>query len=161
MWKPGLTGFNVAEQIASKEAFHQSSVSLRILLKKLVELFEVIEPDPKNLPSFGHKIREVLLLACMEVESSWSAVLREHKYSATLENNWSTNDYIKLLDPMLLKYYAASLRTYPQCPAFKPFGFWSTSNPQLPLFGITLITRQNIIGKTILSWQRYRTQSKR
>jgi hypothetical protein len=130
IWKPGLANFNaLLDAMSSKEVFHQSSVSLLILLRKLSDLFEVVEPNPKNLPSYGHKIRELLLLACMEVESSWSAVLREHNYSVKPENKWNTSDYVKLLDPMLLKYYTASLRAYPQCPVFKPFKNWDNGNP--------------------------------
>ena len=128
IWKPGLANFNSLKTVTDQEVLNQSSVSLRILLRKLNELFEVVEPNTINLSVYGHSIRELLLLACMEVESSWSAVLREHNYSTKTENRWNTSDYIKLLDPMLLKFYAASLRAYPQCPKFKPFENWDVSD---------------------------------
>ncbi len=129
IWKPTLANHIRPEDISTKEAFHQSSVSLRILLRKLNELFEIVEPNPNNLSTFGHKIRELFLLACTEVESSWSAVLREHNYAVRAENVWGTSDYVKLLNPMLLKYYAVSLRAYPMVPAFKPFENWDNTAP--------------------------------
>jgi hypothetical protein len=129
IWKPGLANYAFAENLATKETFQQSSVSLRILLRKLNELFEIIEPHPSNLATYGHKIREILLLACMEVESSWAAVLREQDYNLVKEKSWGTNDYIRLLNPMLLRYYAISLRAYPSVAAFKPFENWNDAEP--------------------------------
>jgi hypothetical protein len=74
MYRPLASGGSFYRPI-SQEKVTESFVSLHILLKKLEELFETVEPTEANLTAYGHKIREILLLACMEVESSWSAVL--------------------------------------------------------------------------------------
>ncbi|SRR5713101_3878112 len=83
-YKPGTIYKRMYRPLASGGSFYrailqekvtESFVSLHILLKKLEELFETVEPTEANLSAYGHKIREILLLACMEVESSWSAVL--------------------------------------------------------------------------------------
>jgi hypothetical protein len=100
-------------------------------LSKLEELFETIEPSKENLSAYGLKIREVLLLACMEVESSWSAVLKENKYTTT--GALTTNDYVKLLTPMALDSYKLSLRSYPHFPAFTPFENWDAQRPTASL----------------------------
>jgi len=76
----------------------ESFVALRILLHKLGGVFETIEPAIANQATYGHLVRELLLLACNEVESSWAAVLRENHYPAR-RNGWKTTDYIKLLAP--------------------------------------------------------------
>jgi hypothetical protein len=110
-----------------QEQFTEAFVSLRILLNKLEGLFEVLEPAAANLSAYGHKIREILLLACMEVESSWSAVLKENGYSSS--GQLTTNDYVKLLTPMLLDSYQLSLQSYPQFPSFEPFGGWDVATP--------------------------------
>ena len=111
----------------SQAKLTESFVSLRILLGKLEKLFETIEPTEANLLAYGHKIREILLLACMEVESSWSAVLKENEYptSGTL----TTNHYVKLFSPMLLDSYELSLQSYPHFPAFIPFTNWDAATP--------------------------------
>jgi len=40
------------------------------------DVFETVEPAQANLQTHGHKIRELLLLAAMEVEAPASGVLR-------------------------------------------------------------------------------------
>jgi hypothetical protein len=63
----------------------------------------------------------------MEVESVWAAVLKENGYVSN--RNLTTNDYVKLLGPMLLDSYELSLKAYPRFPTFTPFEGWSASNP--------------------------------
>lgn len=106
----------------------ESFVALRILLHKLGGVFETIEPAIANQATYGHLVRELLLLACNEVESSWAAVLRENHYPAR-RNGWKTTDYIKLLGPMLLDTYRLSLRSYTDFPDFAPFESWDPSAP--------------------------------
>lgn len=102
----------------------QSLVALRILLDKLATIFQTIEPVNANRETFGHLVRELLLIACMEVEASWSAVLRENGYPGT---RFNTTDYVKLLEPMLLDGYQLSLTSYHDFPAFCPFESWDRS----------------------------------
>ena len=106
---------------------NQSFVSLRILLNKLDNVFQVVEPTKANLPTYGHVVRELLLLACMEVESSWAAVLKENQYSA--RKPWKTTDYVRLLEPMMLDSYKLSLRAYPDFPTIEPFACWDRAKP--------------------------------
>lgn len=114
-------------EIISQEKLNESFVSLVILLKKLEDLFEVIEPNDDNLLVYGHKIREILLLACMEVESSCSAVLKENQYSK--KGFFTSNDYIKLKEVMFLDAYELSLQSYPRFPVFSPFRDWNIEKP--------------------------------
>jgi hypothetical protein len=113
---------------AMHEKLNESFVALRLLLGKLQELFETIEPTMSNAGTHGHKIRNVLLLACMEVESSWSAVLKENGYTNN-RDVFTTNDYVKLFQPMLLDGYEVHLQSYSSYPAFTPFAAWSQTNP--------------------------------
>ncbi len=99
----------------------QSFVALRILLDKLAVVFQTIEPTRENQATFGHLVRELLLIACMEVEASWSAVLRENGYSGS---RFTTKDYVKLLAPMRLDGYRLSLRFHADFPEFAPFAGW-------------------------------------
>jgi hypothetical protein len=110
----------------SMEKVNESYVALRILLSKLEELFETVEPSTQNETAYGHKIREVLLLACMEVESAWSAVLRENGY---VRDRFTTNDYVKLCAPMFLDAYSMRLSSYSGFPEFCPFHGWDATSP--------------------------------
>jgi hypothetical protein len=129
IWRPLACGGR-PPNVVYQEKLNESFVSLRILLTKLENLFETIEPNQANLSAYGHKIREIILLACMEVESSWTAVLKENGYSSA---RLSTNDYVKLLKPMFLDAYELSLQSYPHFPKFTPFGGWDGSNPTTSL----------------------------
>ncbi len=123
---------------------NQSFVSLRILFNKLESVFEVVEPTKANLSTYGHVVRELLLLACMEVESSWAAVLKENQYPSR-HNGWTTNDYVKLREPMLLDVYKLSLHFYPDFPKLEPFAGWDKlkASKSLPWYSAYNNTKHN------------------
>ena len=132
----------------SQEKLTESVVSLRILLTKLEGLFETLEPAEANLSAYGHKIREIILLACMEVESAWAAVLKENGYASN--RNLTTNDYVKLLGPMLLDSYQLSLQERIHVSQLS-HRLWVGARviQHSPLRGTTHITRQSTIEKKI------------
>jgi hypothetical protein len=120
IWRPGLTH----APVQTYEPINQSFVALRILLNRLQGIFETVEPNNDNRNKYGHKIRELLLLACMEVESSWSAVLKENHYR---KGRWTTKDYFKLKRAMFLDGYKVSLTQYHSYLPFSPFQNWDVS----------------------------------
>jgi hypothetical protein len=121
----------------------QSFVALRLLLSKMVDIFETIEPAPQNLDTYGHKVRELLLMASMEAETSWAAVLKANGYGA--DGHLKTWDYVKLLDPMLLDSYSLTLASYPNFPSFAPLRDWDSSRPtqSLPWYDAYNATKHN------------------
>lgn len=126
IWRP-LVCVGSFHKAISQKKLNESFVSLRILLNKLEELFKTVEPTTANLKVYGYRIREIILLACMEVESSWSAVLKENEYSSG--NRFTTNDYVKLANPMFLDGYEMSFQSYHNFPPFTPFENWDKGNP--------------------------------
>ena len=113
-------------KVRDEVALTQSFVALKLLLTKMLDTFETVEPAPDNLQTYGHKTRELLLLSAMEVEASWAAVLKANGYTS---NRMNTTDYVKLLAPMLLDSYSLSLTSYPSFPRFAPFEGWSSATP--------------------------------
>jgi len=116
---PGLAEIYAQEFSLTVQAF-------RSLYQAALGVFSNIEPDAANNASFGHKIREVLLLACMEVEAGWVAVLRTN---GVLQDRYSTNDYVKLLPAMRLDEWRVRLFGWPGYPALSPFSGWNSTNP--------------------------------
>lgn len=53
--------------------------------------FQTVEPTSANQSTYGHRVRELLLISCMEVEASWAAVLRENGHVRT---RYTTTDYV-------------------------------------------------------------------
>ncbi len=128
IWRPQNPNPPCPPPPVDREKLVNSLVALKVLVERLEELFETIEPCQDNLLVYGHKIREIILLACMEVESSWSAVLNENNYK-TKGKFFTTKDYFKLKDPMFLDGYELKLSLYPQYPMFAPFENWSEKDP--------------------------------
>ncbi|MBD2094487.1 hypothetical protein H6F90_04895 [Trichocoleus sp. FACHB-591] len=125
MWRP--PGYLPRQLLAPDlKTLTQSALSVELLIDRMQELFATVEPSSRNIEAFGHKIREILLLACMEVEASWVGVLKEHGY---IRNHYTTKDYVKLIVPMCLEDYQVQLRWYPDFPSFKPFERWDSSKP--------------------------------
>ena len=122
---PLNTGGSLHKTIDEK-AITQSFVALKLLLTKMQDIFETVEAAQTNLQTHGHKIRELLLLAAMEVEASWAAVLKANGYAG---NRFTTKDYVKLLAPMLLDSFSLNLRSYPEFPTIAPFKRWTVQSP--------------------------------
>lgn len=123
VWRPGLyyeqeinTSFSIYghEKILAEQALY-------ILLQKLNEILLYIEPDKNGLLSYGHKTRELLILACTEVENIWK------QYMDLLPNTkdrYSTEDYVKLCKPLHLKEFEIAVKPYPEIGIIKPFDGW-------------------------------------
>jgi hypothetical protein len=116
------------------------------------DVFETVEPAQGNMQTYGHKIRELLLLAAMEVEASWTAVLRANGYA---EQRPTTKDYVKLLSPMLLDSFGLKLRSYPEFPVFTPFTGWNVGVPTQSLdwydaYNKTKHNREEFLGTATL-----------
>lgn len=134
VWRPELyyyedtyTALNTSE---SERRLGEQA--LRILLEKLDDLLLYIEPDTVALNTYSHKIRELLILACTEVENFWSFFMN---LSATspIGRNYTTKDYVKLKDKLFLHEFQFTLRGYDSLPIIRPFLGWDIVSPTLSL----------------------------
>ncbi|EIG9086410.1 hypothetical protein LGC28_000633 [Serratia marcescens] len=92
----------------------------------LTELFNYIDPDERNLNCFGSKAREILIIACTEVEYLLQSFLVENNYCAK-NGRFTTKDYVKCLDFLKLNEYSVELVFYPSLKDWSPFRDWSES----------------------------------
>lgn len=97
---------------------------LAALLEQLERVFRVVHPTQQNFESFGHEIRNILILASTEVEAQWKGILKANGGGSS-----STNDYVKLLPAMKLDEYAITLAFYPWLEPIRPFSTWRTLQP--------------------------------
>ncbi|HGE2360445.1 TPA: hypothetical protein ACGJRP_003481 [Pseudomonas aeruginosa] len=121
------------------EQFLQDVRAYQNIQASLDQLFNYIEPSIANLSAYGHKIRELLILACTEVECLLVKTLLENGYQQ--RDRYSTNDYVKLKSILGLDRFEVKLTQYPSLKAFKPFHGWDDGNPTKRFLGITLIIR--------------------
>lgn len=72
------------------EQFLQDVRAYQNIQFSLDSLFNYIEPSANNLSAYGHKIRELLILACTEVECLLVKTLVDNGYEQ--KDRYSTND---------------------------------------------------------------------
>lgn len=89
------------------------------LMRSLDDICRVVHPDGPNLMVYGHEIRNLLLLACTEIEAHWKGILKANGVKGT-----STVDYVKLYGPLRLHDYGVKFQDYPWLPEFRPFYGW-------------------------------------
>ncbi len=104
-------------------SFLQDMRAYQNIQSSLDNLFNFIEPVEINLKTYGHKIRELLILACTEVEYLLLKALTENGYKE--KSRYSTLDYVHCRDLLKLNQYEAKLIQYSHLKVFAPFKDWS------------------------------------
>src|SRR5574344_3009199 len=130
VWRPGLC-LDIPEALEVKEGEKaRAKRELKILIEKLHEVLMYVEPDKNCLQSYGHKIRELLILACTECENSWASYIR---LSGNINDRLSTNDYVKLNNKLFLPEYKVIFSSHPITIDLQPFIAWDIQNPTTSL----------------------------
>ena len=93
------------------------------LMEQLQRICQTIHPCRKTFKCYGHEIRNLLILACTEVEAQWRAILVANGMSVP-GNRFNTNHYVQLAKPLRLDEYAISLPYYPWLEPIRPFSGW-------------------------------------
>jgi hypothetical protein len=131
VWRPSLYYYEDTYQAlnCSQVEMRLAEQSLRLLIDKLDEIFLYVEPAKQCLDVYSHKIRELLILACTEVENSWLSYMTKTASKPINGKTFTTKDYIKLVDKLFLKEYQFKLRSYNDLPPVSPFNNWNTMAP--------------------------------
>jgi hypothetical protein len=134
VWRPGLYYQGETLQALSANRVEQRGAeqSLHVLVDRLNDLLLFTEPEGAGLSAYGAKSRELLILACTEVEDAWMHYMRRAKVKASGQR-YSTNQYVRLRDPLHLPEYEVSLAGYSKAPKVRPFRGWSGSKPTVSL----------------------------
>lgn len=96
------------------------------LMRHLNLICQTVHPSAETFGTFGHEIRNLLILAATEVEAHWRGVLVAN---GSKKDQFSTRDYVRLLGPMRLDDYAVSFSSYPWLPPITPFAGWDADRP--------------------------------
>jgi len=124
VWRPGLYyDVDVLQGLGETNSdLRLAEQALLLLIQRLDELLLFVEPTPQSLSTHSHKARELLILACTEVEAQWKHYLRRGGLTKQI---YTTNDYIMLRTPLHLEEYEVSLPRYKEVPEIRPFLGWS------------------------------------
>jgi len=95
----------------------------------LEDLSTYIELNKDNFFAYGHKIRELLIISCTEVEYLMKKLLIDNNYQF-LGNNSGTREYFNCRDILKLNEYTIETRKYTDLKVFSPFANWTNENNQ-------------------------------
>ncbi|MCU7549213.1 hypothetical protein OCK74_08805 [Chitinophagaceae bacterium LB-8] len=131
VWRPGLYYYeHIYQALNTCESERRlNEQALRVLLEKLDDIFLYIEPDATSFKTYSHKLRELLILACTEVESSWVYFLDKAGVSPVNRSSFTTKDYIRLKDVLFLEEYECTFKGHTSIPAIQPFKGWDDTSP--------------------------------
>lgn len=135
VWRPGLYyNSEVIQAIGTtKHERFLSEQSIRVLIQKLDEIFFFVEPNILTKETFSHKIRELLILTCTEIENFWNSFLVQGGLISG-RNGFTTNDYVKLKEKLFLGDFEFNLISYPELGTIRPFENWNSNSPTQSLF---------------------------
>lgn len=102
---------------------------LEIILDDISEVFKVVAPDKKQYSVYGHNIRNIIILACTEIDERMQNIL-ECNGVKSIGTHFQMLDYYKLKDALRLDEYELSFYRYGDFGTFAPFSTWE-SNTQL------------------------------
>ena len=104
---------------------------LKALTRQLDRICQTVHPGEGTLETYGHDIRNLLILACTEVEMHWRGVLSANGY---IRDRYDTRDYVNLRSAMKLDQYAVSFSNFPWLSPVSPFAGWGdTGKPSQDL----------------------------
>lgn len=85
------------------QKFMGAIVASESLFKEVSEVFRQIEPDQANYQVYGHRLRELLILLCTEVEANWKAVF-ELNFPSKIGRRLNTADYFLVNAPLFFRW---------------------------------------------------------
>ena len=127
MYRPILEHSNFMHSAIPKVDEHllaKASLQLSALIDSLTRISKTVFPEGSNLDTYGDEIRNLIILACTEVEAQWKGIL-----SVNNKDSRTTKDYVKLAKPLKLSDYKSKLDLFPWLPSFSPFANWSSNEP--------------------------------
>lgn len=99
---------------------------LNVLTRQLADICQTVHPDQGTLDTYGHAIRNLLILACTEVEAHWRGILVAN---GVMKKRYTTDDYVQLLGAMQLDEYSVDFPYYPWLGSRTPFQGWNNVSP--------------------------------
>jgi hypothetical protein len=117
---PGMNP-GVGQELNSVAIYHSQ---LCVLARQLDRICQTVHPTTQTFGTFGHDIRNLLILSCTEAEAHWRGVL---KANGMTNDRFTTADYVRLLPAMKLDEYAVTFPSYPWLDEIRPYVGWGSS----------------------------------
>lgn len=119
IWKPLLQKNIEKELEIDIYDLCRAKRNLSILIQKLQDVLMYVEPSENGLKAYGHKLRELLILACTDLECAF----KHYK----LGRNERLSDYKQILKTVDLSRYKIALASYSVKYESCPFRGWESN----------------------------------
>jgi len=126
------TSFGCPITEADQRYIAEAIGQLEVFCRDLDAICRTVHPAKENFDAFGHDIRNLIILACTEIEAHWKGVLRLNGCQGK-----STKDYVALHSVMKLSDYELRFNRYIWLGEFCPFKSWGnkmTATADLPWY---------------------------
>jgi hypothetical protein len=110
------------------DCFQEYSNQLRqleIILDDIAEVFKVVAPHCKQFSVYGHAIRNIIILACTELDARMQSILVNNGVKP-IGKHYEMKDYFKLKDVLKLDEFELSFHRYSDLGTFSPFSKWES-----------------------------------
>ncbi len=114
------------DEIANEKDYFDRINHLEILIAELKNIFKTVYADSNNLNTFGHNIRNLIILAATEVDDMMKNILSNNGIKKKI---YKTNDYYPLLYALKLNKYKVKFSRYFIDESFSPFSGWAKEEP--------------------------------
>lgn len=102
---------------------------LEIVLDDLYAVFNVVAPEKKQGSVYGHALRNIIILACTEIDSMMHVILDRNKVTP-IGKHFQMIDYYQLKEALRLDEYKLGFYRFPNLETFSPFAEWKgNKNP--------------------------------
>ena len=129
VWRPGLNLEHKKALEIDEGEESRAKKELKLLITKLEEILLYIEPDSRSIDlCYGHKTRELLILACTELENRWIHYIKLSRGHGA-NDRYTTNDYVKLNDKLFLNEFKITFINHPYISDIHPFNGWNQTQP--------------------------------
>ena len=109
--------------ITDRNEYNDFLRQLEIIIDELLDVFKVIAPTPNNFNCYGHAIRNVIFLACTEIDSMMKNALVKNGYCKE-DEHCSIIDYRILNEALRLSEYELKLSDFDGMGKIRPFEEW-------------------------------------
>lgn len=102
-----------------------------LIQQDVLELFSYVEPSDVNLSTYSHRIQQLLMRTCVEIEANFTAIFLDNSYAkATSGQNLNIADYKLINLSHRLSAYEARVPGWKGSAGIRqPFAAWASSQP--------------------------------
>ena len=108
---------------------------LDLIVDELSAIFKVVHPSKNNFKTYGNAIRNVIILACTEIDTIMKSIMKSN--GVYRKNDvFKTTDYVRLMAPMQLRKYSLQIKYMEEIGTFAPFKNWKAgkSSQSIPWY---------------------------